>query len=129
MSLQSGKGLKHAFERCHRRHPRYRAVFPVMVTLFSAGDWHRLDGHCRDVSQAGIGVLVASDLTLGEVVTLAFSLPQSHSSWEVRAVIRHRRGYHYGFEFLALTGEQKSVLTSYLGNLERADSDEKSPRN
>jgi|SRR5271165_586124 len=122
-----GKALKRALDRCRRRHPRYRAEFPVVVTLLSEGNRQRLDGHCRDISQAGIGVLIAADLDLGEVVTLAFSLPEARDSWEIRAVIRHRRGYHYGFEFLSLSDDQKRALTGYLRELDRADSDEADP--
>jgi c-di-GMP-binding flagellar brake protein YcgR len=122
-----GKALKRALDRCQRRHPRYRAEFPVVVTLLSAGERQRLNGHCRDVSQAGMGVLIAAELELGEVVTLAFSLPQLRDSWEVRAVIRHRRSFHYGFEFLALSDNQDQALIGYLRELDRADSDEAAP--
>ena len=122
-----GKAIQRALDRYRRRHPRYRAEFPVVVTLLSAGDRQRLDGHCRDVSQAGIGVLLAAELILGEVVTLSFSLPKSRDVWEVRAVIRHRRGFHYGFEFLSPSDEHHTALTSYLRELERADSDESDP--
>ncbi len=99
----------------------------MVVILLSAGDRQRLDGHCRDVSQAGIGVLVAAELILGEVVTLSFSLPKSRDVWEMRAVIRHRRGFHYGFEFLSPSDEHLTALTSYVRELERADSDESDP--
>lgn len=70
---------------------------------------------------AGIGVLLAAELNLGEVVALAFAPPGSSESWELRAVLRHRRGYHYGFEFLSLSGQQGDVLRKYLPGLERAD--------
>jgi len=68
--------------------------------------------------------LVAADLTPGEVASLTFSLPGELQPWEVRAVLRHRRGYHYGFEFLSLSGRQGSALKDYLQDLERSDTEQ-----
>lgn len=76
-----------------------------------------------DLAEAGIGVLIAADLNLGEVATLAFAIPGRPEAWDVRAVLRHRRGYHYGFEFLSLSEQQGKILLAYLPGLERADSD------
>lgn len=110
-------------DRRRRRHPRYRTNFPVVLTLFTNGEYQHLDAHCRDLSQAGMGVLLATELTLGEVASLAFTLPDTEAKWEVRSVIRHRRGYHYGCEFLSLTLQQLEMLRTYLQGLDRADND------
>ena len=107
-------------ERRRRRHPRYRASVPVAVVLLVGANYQRLEGHGRDISEAGIGILLAAELTGGEVVSLRFSLPNS-GQWEIRAVLRHRRGYQYGFEFLSLTAEQRNFLVSYVEGLERID--------
>lgn len=123
MSSKPGTALKRALDHCRRRFPRYRAEFAVVVTLFSPTDRQRLDAYSRDISQAGIGMLIAAELALGEVVSLNFSLPKSSDSWEIRAVLRHRRGYHYGFEFLSASDEQKAALAGYLRGLEPADPD------
>lgn len=123
MSSQPGKALKRASPRLQRRHPRYRSEFPVTVTLFTGEERQHLDAHCRDLSAAGIGVLVAAELSLGEVVSLGFSLPGVPQPWDIRAVLRHRRGYHYGFEFFSLSDQQGEALAGYLPGLERADSD------
>jgi c-di-GMP-binding flagellar brake protein YcgR len=122
MSSQPGKALKHVSERRRRRYPRYRSEFPVTLTLFSGQEHQSLQAHCRDLSAAGIGILLAAELTVGEVVALAFSVP-GLESWKVRAVLRHRRGYHYGFEFLSLSDEQNKALTEYLPKLERTDAE------
>lgn len=123
MSLQPGKALYRGKDRPHRRYPRFRCEFPVTVTLFSGEAHRRLDGRCKDLSAAGIGILIAEEVSLGEVASLAFSLPDQTESWTVRAVLRHRRGYHYGFEFLSLTPRHSRALADYLPRLKRADSD------
>ena len=123
MSPQPGKAFKIATGRRQRRYPRYRSEFPVTVTLLSEGKHESLSGHCKDLSEAGIGVLIAAELKLGEVAALAFSVPRIPEPWDVRAVLRHRRGYHYGFEFLSLSDHQNRRLAGYLPGLDRADWD------
>jgi PilZ domain len=103
MTPHAVRAAKRALERRQRRYPRYRAEFPVTLTLLSSEGRQSLDAHCKDLSVAGIGVLIAEELNLGEVVALAFAPPGSSEPWELRAVLRHRRGYHYGFEFLSLS--------------------------
>jgi hypothetical protein len=83
--------------------------------------YQRIEGHCKDVSEAGIGVLLAAELNVGEVASLGFSLSASSGPWDVRAVVRYRRGYHYGFEFLSLTVEQAELLKDYLKGQEQID--------
>ena len=124
MSSMPRKAIKHEPNRLRRRHARYRCEFPVVLNLLAGKEQQRLNAHCRDVSKAGIGVLLAAELALGEVATLIFSLPGVSQPWDVRAVLRHRRGYHYGFEFLSLTDRQSKMLNSYLEDLERSDSEE-----
>jgi len=123
MSSQPGKALKARTERRQRRHARYRVEFPVTLMLFSEGQRQQIDAHCRDLSAAGIGMLIAAELSMGEVAALRFSLPGLPEPWEVRAVLRHRRGYHYGFEFLSLTSQQGEILSRFLPSRERQDSD------
>jgi c-di-GMP-binding flagellar brake protein YcgR len=123
MSSQPGRALKSTAERRRRRYPRYRSEFPVTIKLLSGGEHQLLAAHCKDLSQAGIGALVAAELPMGEVVSLSFALPEAPQRWEVRAVLRHRRGYHYGFEFLSFSQDENRTLESYLVGLQRADSD------
>ncbi|HET9407786.1 MAG TPA: PilZ domain-containing protein [Candidatus Sulfotelmatobacter sp.] len=108
-------------DRRKRRYPRYRVDFPVSVTMLVNSEYQTFDAHGKDLAEAGIGVLVATELTIGEVASFKFSLPGSSDIWEIRAVLRHRRGYHYGFEFLSIRNEQKQYLKKYLETLERAD--------
>lgn len=106
-------------ERRRRRHARYRISAPVAVVLLAGTSYQRLEGHGRDLSEAGIGILLAAELEGGEVVSLRFCLPDG--PWEARAVLRHRRGYHYGFEFLSITREQRISLARYFHTLPGID--------
>jgi hypothetical protein len=107
-------------DRRSRRHPRFRVDFRVTLTFLAASHYIHAEAHSRDLSQGGIGLLLAAELKCGEVVGLVFALPGAET-WEVRAVVRHRHGYHYGFEFLALGSERLAILQGYLSKLEQSD--------
>ena len=108
-------------ERRRRRHPRYRTNFLVIATYLAEATYAKLEGHCNDLSEAGIGILLAAEINIGEVIGLSFSLPGSTEQWELRGVVRYRRGYHYGFEFLTLTEPQRETLRRYLAPLKQID--------
>jgi hypothetical protein len=93
----------------------------VTVSYLLENQYHNLEGHCRDLAEAGIGILLAAELNSGEVTGLRFLLPGAALPWAVRAVVRYRRGYHYGFEFLSLTNEQLQTLKHHLKGLKPAD--------
>lgn len=92
-----------------------------MTTQLVETSYAKLEGHCHDLSEAGIGILLAAEISIGEVIGLSFSLPDSPEQWELRGVVRYRRGYHYGFEFLALTEQQRTTLRSYVATLTQID--------
>lgn len=128
MPGQPAKARNRAGDRRQRRFPRFRSEFPVTVSLFSGKEHENLSAHCRDLSQGGIGMLIAADLNVGEVASLVFSLPTAPQPWNLRAVLRCRRGYQYGFEFLALSPQQSQALADFFPTLERSDTDfEKDP--
>jgi c-di-GMP-binding flagellar brake protein YcgR len=120
MSSSAPKSVVSNPDRRRRRYPRYRTDFRVSVTLFRDNSYEKIDGHCRDLSEAGIGILLAAELIDGEVASLNFTLPGT-GEWTLRAVVRHRRGYQYGFEFLSFSADQKKLLAGYMKGLERAD--------
>jgi hypothetical protein len=121
MSVSTPKPATSRADRRRRRYPRYAGDFRVTVSHLFGDKYLKLEGHCRDLSEAGIGILLASDLDGGEVTGLSFLLPGSAVAWEVRAVVRYRRLYQYGFEFLSLTGAQQEALKNYVKNLKPMD--------
>lgn len=121
MPASTPKSTAKQVDRRRRRHPRYRADFRVTVSCFLGDNYQKIEGHCKDLSEAGIGVLLAVELSAGEVAGLSFSLPGSELLWEVRAVVRYRRGYHYGFEFLSLTSGQQASLNGHFQGMQAID--------
>ena len=121
MPSSNAKPAKQTPGRRRRRHPRYRDDFRVTLNHLLGNQYEKLEGRCRDLSIAGIGIILASELKSGEVVSLKFLVPGSSAPWDVRAVVRHRRGCQYGFEFLSLTEEHRVLLESYLKDKEIID--------
>lgn len=91
----------------------------MVVVALSERGYEHLQGQSQDLSEAGIGILVAAELAMGDVVSLGFNLSQV--LFEVRAVVRHRRTCRYGLEFLGLSVDQKAWLAHYVKNLPAAD--------
>jgi hypothetical protein len=121
MPSSDAKRAMSTADRRLRRHPRYRGDFQVSVRHLLGDRYQKLEGRCRDLSAAGIGIILAAELNGGEVVGLSFLLPGAARTWDVRAVVRHRRGFQYGFEFLSLTNEQRDLLESSLKSLDPID--------
>jgi c-di-GMP-binding flagellar brake protein YcgR len=106
--------------RC-RRHPRFRGDFQVAVSQLIENQYRKLEGHCRDLSEAGMGIILAADVGTGEVLNLTFSLPGSVPPWDVRAVVRFRQGCQYGLEFLSLSEDCRRCIQNYLKSLQPVD--------
>ena len=121
MPSSTPKRAVKSVDRRRRRHPRYRADFRLSVNHLLGDHYQKIEGHCRDVSEAGVGILLAADLSIGEVVDLCLTFPGSEMKWELRAVVRYRRGYQYGFEFLSLTKEERESLVKFLNGREQID--------
>jgi len=62
------------------------------------------------IGQEGIGATLTGDLELGEVVGLEFSVPLYAVPVKLRAIVRFKNGFQYGFEFLAIDSAQRQAL-------------------
>jgi len=71
MSSQPGKATTSTLDRRRRRYPRYRCDFPVVLTLFAGKSYQKLNAHCKDLSEAGMGTILAAELASGEVVLVS----------------------------------------------------------
>src|SRR6266702_2090451 len=72
-----------------------------------------LHGWSRDLSESGLGAFVAQALVLGESVTLEIPLPDSDKQ-VIPAKVARVLGTEYGFQFTALSAEQRSRIRATL---------------
>jgi|GEM_PF-2590473 hypothetical protein len=119
-SSHAKPAVKH-IDRRRRRHIRFFCDFDVMLICFHGDKYQTLQGRARDLSKAGIGLLIAAELKVGDVVELKFTLPGSTRAWEMRAVTRYGQGCQYGFEFLSLNDEQSGLLQAFLKTLKMTE--------
>jgi PilZ domain len=95
-------GSKSADLADRRRHPRYRFSEPMKVRC---QDGACLDGMSVELSQSGMSAMIQGPLKPGDVVRL-----QPVTGVITAAVVRHKLGMLYGFEFLELAGEQAGKI-------------------
>jgi len=93
-----------------RKVPRYKLAIPLNLTVLRAGVPDRLRGRSLEIGEGGMGVVVASQLLLGESVRVEFLLPHMNTPVRATAVVRYRHAMCFGLQFLRLPDEQQSII-------------------
>jgi hypothetical protein len=93
-----------------RRFPRHQLDVRMLVHVFRDGVSSTIWGRSTMMGQEGIGGTLTGDLELGEVVGLEFGLPLCPQAVKLRAIVRYKNGFQYGFEFLAVDALQRQAL-------------------
>lgn len=96
--------------RSRRRFPRYQLDVRMLVHIFRAGVNSTIWGRSTMLGKEGIGGTLTGDLELGEVVGLEFTLPLFPHPVKLRAIVRYKNGFQYGFEFLAVDDVQQQAI-------------------
>ena len=81
----------------------------IWIRLQRASRTLTLRGWMRNISESGLGAFVAEALTVGEPVTLEIPLPES-AKQEIPAKVVRAEGTQYGFQFTALSAEQRTQI-------------------
>jgi len=100
-----------------RRHDRYRADFPLKASVLREEGYIEIQGRCADIGHGGMGTVLTAEVEKGEVLSLEFHLPFSTESFLVRAIVRYRRGFVHGLEFLGLSEEQQATIDAFCDGL------------
>jgi len=103
-----------------RRYARYRTEMPLIVRVLGQEGYIRIHGRCFEIAENGLGAVITSEFTAGEMVSLEFSIPGVEEMMVLRAVVRHRMGFLHGFEFVGLLPEQCDRIKEYCRNLQPA---------
>jgi|SRR5215471_11826640 len=62
-----------------------------------------LHGRTKNLGEGGMGATVAGDIPMGEFVELQFIPPEATEPLVIRAEVRYRQGFQYGFKFIRPT--------------------------
>ncbi len=93
-----------------RKVPRYKLAIPLNLTVLRCGVPDNLRGRTLEIGEGGMGVVVASQLLLGESVRVEFLLPHMTTPVRATAVVRYRHAMCFGLQFLRLPDEQQSII-------------------
>jgi hypothetical protein len=96
-----------------RHFARYRTEIPIVVKVLGQDGYLRVHGRCFEIAESGLGAVISSELTVGEMATLEFELPEHEEPFVIRAIIRHRMGFLHGFEFLGLLAGQVEQIRQF----------------
>ncbi len=87
--------------RTMRRWPRSKIRVPVTLIVRKADKTVFVQARGQDLNEGGIAVFAGTELRIGEIVEISFTPPYQGQPLIARTIIRNRRGYTYGMEFLA----------------------------
>jgi TonB family protein len=111
MSAARSPVLEETRERVFPRHP-------INVTLdliaLRSGVPENLPGRCTDISEAGVGAVVAGDLSAGLQVAVELRLPNVGVPVRARALVRYQSRLRCGFEFVGLSVEQREMIRYWI---------------
>jgi hypothetical protein len=93
--------------------PRHVFETTIRILLQRDSARHSLPGWARNLSESGLGAFVAESLIVGESVTLEIPLPDCDKQVIPAKVVR-ALGTEYGFQFTALSAEQRRQIRATL---------------
>ncbi|MGH9643524.1 MAG: TonB family protein [Terriglobales bacterium] len=100
-----------ALETVQRRiSPRHSICVPLDVITLRSGVPESLPGRCTDLSEGGVGGMVAGELSIGQNVAVELRLPSVGVPVRARAVVRYQGKLRCGFEFVGLPVEQREMI-------------------
>jgi len=96
-----------------RRWQRYRLNLPIRLIVSREGNTRITTGRATDISQGGILVFAGIELSAGSEVFVEFTEPYAGEPMRARGLVRHRRGYNYGVEFLSETPAEQEQADKF----------------
>ena len=92
---------------------RYVFESRILIRFCRGSQKSAAQGWARDLSESGLGAFIAENLVVGEPVTLQIPLGISGNE-VIPAKVTRQLGTQYGFQFTALSAEQRLGIQSAL---------------
>lgn len=93
-----------------RRFSRQPINTPLDVIALRSGVPENVPGRCLDLSEGGVGAMVAGELSAGQHVAIELRLPDVGVPLRARARVRYQGKLRCGFEFVGLPQEQQQMI-------------------
>jgi len=97
-------------ETPQRLFPRNPINVPLDLVILRSGVPENLPGRCTDLSEAGVGAVVAGELAAGQPVAVELRLPNVGVPVRARALVRYQSRFRCGLEFVGLSVEQREMI-------------------
>lgn len=103
-----------------RRWQRYRLNLPIRLIVCREDSTRIMDGRANDISEGGMLVFAGLELKADDKVFIEFTPPYSSTPVRAPGIVRHRRGYNYGVEFLLDTRDDQEQTEKFRNLLKLA---------
>ena len=114
-------GTKSSQEKAvFRRWQRYRLNIPIRLIYTHDGSTKIMSGRGNDMSEGGVLVFAGLELKTDDEVQIEFTPPFSAGPVRAKGVVRHRRGYNYGIEFILDNQTDREQTEKFRGLLRLA---------
>lgn len=107
MSAAPSMALEVAPRRGFPRHPIH---VPLDLIVLRSGLPENLPGRCTDLSEAGVGAVVAGELIPGQQVAVELRLPNVGVPVRARVLVRYQEQFRCGLQFVGLSVEQREMI-------------------
>jgi c-di-GMP-binding flagellar brake protein YcgR len=94
---------------------RYSFDCELTLTVYRSGQKQELWGRAADISEGGVAATLSETLEVGEIALIRVEVEKK--TLNLRAAVRYRRGHFCGFEFLAMSLDQREAIKSLCGRL------------
>ncbi|HEY2394184.1 MAG TPA: PilZ domain-containing protein [Candidatus Angelobacter sp.] len=97
----------------HKQHPwtlpraHSRFLLDLRVIVRAKETQH---GRTKDIAEGGLGATIPGEIAIGEIVELELHLHHNTEPLKLKAEVRYRKGFQYGFKFLHATDQQKELI-------------------
>ncbi len=98
--------------------PRAYLRHPINVSLdliaLRSGVPENIPGRCTDISERGVGAVVAGEMSVGQQVAVELRLPNVGVPLRARAVVRNQSRLRCGLEFSGLSLEHREMIRYWI---------------
>lgn len=108
--MSAAPALTPALPAPRRSFPRHPISVPVDVIVLRSGIPESLPGRCTDLSETGVGAVVAGELAADQQVALDLRLPGIGVPVRARALVRYHDQLRCGLLFVGLSPEQQEMI-------------------
>jgi hypothetical protein len=102
-SMAFGEPQRRVFSRCPIN-------VPLDLIALRSGVPENLPGRCTDLSETGVGAVVAGELAAGQQVAIELRLPNVGVPVRTRALVRYQSPLRCGLEFVGMSAEQREMI-------------------